>query len=221
MARSFQFAHGFHLGSTWDAAGVGDWEYDHRADRLRLSAATNGRPGTPPAVAELSLSAWLACIHDTDRAAVEATLTDAARSDGLSCVAFRFIWPDGHWSWIEVRGAVTERDANGNPLRSAGLRLDITRQRNAETLLALQHEFTRVLAGAPDSRQLGKAMLDMALGLPELDGGGLYWRLEDGAYGLGEHRGLSPDFVAAVCHLPAGSSQAQVIEAGAMVCSSV
>jgi hypothetical protein len=53
MARSFEFAHGLLLGSTWDAGGVGDWEYDHRADRLRLSAATHGRPGTPPEVAEL------------------------------------------------------------------------------------------------------------------------------------------------------------------------
>jgi PAS domain S-box-containing protein len=221
MARSFEFAHGLLLGSTWDAAGVGDWEYDHRADRLRLSAATHGRPGTPPEVAELPLAAWLACVHDADRPAVEACLSDAARSEGLSSVAFRFIWPDGHWSWIEVRGAVTERDANGKPLRSAGLRLDITRQRNAEVLLALQHDFTRVLAGAPDSQQLGKAMLDMALGLPELDGGGLYWRLEDGAYELGVHRGLSPDFVAAVRHLRAGSSRTQVIEAGEMVCSGV
>jgi hypothetical protein len=72
MARSFEFAHGLLLGSTWDAAGVGDWEYDHRADRLRLSAATHGRPGTPPEVAELPLAAWLACIHDADRPAVEA-----------------------------------------------------------------------------------------------------------------------------------------------------
>ncbi|HRD95940.1 MAG TPA: PAS domain S-box protein [Rubrivivax sp.] len=221
MARSFEFAHGLHLGSTWDAAGVGDWEYDHRADCLRLSAATHGRPGKPAEVAELPLSAWLDCIHGADRPAVEACLSDAAHSEGLSSVAFRYIWPDGHWSWIEVRGAVTERDAHGKALRSAGLRLDITRQRNAEVLLALQHDFTRVLAGAPDSRELGKAMLDMALGLPELDGGGLYWRLEDGSYTLGEHRGLSADFVTEVHHLAAGTSRTRLIEAGAMVCSSV
>ncbi len=210
-----------HPASAWDAAGIGDWEYDHLRDRLRLTAATFNRLGATPAVDHLPLAAWLACIHDADRPAVEAALADAAHRDDLVTVAYRFMWPDGHWSWIELRGAVAERAADGSPIRSAGLRMDVTRLRTAETLLALQNELTRVLAGSPDRRSLGKAMLDMTLGLPEFDGGGLYWRDDAGGYELGEHRGLGPDFAAALSNLPAQTRRARLVDAGAMVCSAV
>ena len=210
-----------HLERAWEAAGIGDWEYDHRQDRLRLSIATRRHLGESAVVDAMPLAAWLACIHAEDRPAVEAAMSVAALGDEPTTVTYRFIWPDGHWSWIELHGAVTERAEDGSPLRSAGLRLDVTRLRTAETLLALQHDFTRVLAGAPARHVLGKAMLDMTLGLPEFDGGGLYWRHEDGSYHLAEHRGLGLEFVVAVQSVPADSAKARLIEAGTMMCSAV
>ena len=43
-----------------------------------------------------------------------------------------------------------------------------------------------MLAAEPDRKTLLEAILDCALRLPELDGGGLYWREPEGGYRLAE-----------------------------------
>lgn len=44
---------------------------------------------------------------------------------------------DGHWVWIQSRGTVLERDAQGRPLRLAGVHMDTTRRRHDETQLRI------------------------------------------------------------------------------------
>ncbi len=208
------------LSPSLDEADVGEWEYDHPRDRLRLSSAASARLGGEAGMA-LPLAQWLERIHASDRPAVAALLTDGVRGDDPVSLTYRLLWPDGHWSWIALSGAVLARDAAGRPLHSGGIRVDVTGWRTAQTLLGLQFEFTRVLGGAPDRQTLCRAILDMAVGLPEFDGGGLYWRQPDGAFRLVADRGLSAPFLDAVHEIPAGSPRALAIERGAMVCSAI
>lgn len=44
---------------------------------------------------------------------------------------------DGHWVWIQSRGTVLERDAQGRPLRLAGVHMDTTRRRHEEAQLRI------------------------------------------------------------------------------------
>jgi hypothetical protein len=72
--------------------------------------------------------------------------------------------------------------------RHAKIDSDITERKHAERLLQTQHEFSGMLATGPDRKTLLAAILDCALRLPELDGGGLYWREPDGGYRLAVQR---------------------------------
>ena len=85
--------------------------------------------------------------------------------------------------------------------------------------LDVVHEFSAIAAATMDRESLLEAILDSALRLPELDGGGLYWREPDGSYRLVVKRGLSERFFAKVDRLPADSPQADVIRQGQLRCS--
>ncbi|EXJ14567.1 PAS domain S-box protein [Imhoffiella purpurea] len=82
--------------------------------------------------------------------------------------------------------------------------------------LDVVHEFSATLGSELDREHLLAAILDSALRLPELDGGGLYWREPDGGYRLTVKRGLSEAFFAQVEHLSEDSSQAEVVRGGQM-----
>ncbi|MBK1719798.1 PAS domain S-box protein [Thiocystis violacea] len=80
------------------------------------------------------------------------------------------------------------------------------------------HAFSTLVATGLDRERLLEAILDSAMRLPEVDGGGLYWREPDGSYRLVLKRGLSETFFAQVAHLAADSPQAEVIRRGRLEC---
>ena len=102
-----------------------------------------------------------------------------------------------------------------------------TAQRNAawdeaartQAQLDAVHAFSGVVTTDLDRSSLFEAILEAALRLPELDGGGLYWRNPDGSYQLAARRGLSESFFTRVEHLAADSPQAAVIREGRLRCS--
>ena len=87
--------------------------------------------------------------------------------------------------------------------------------------LDMVHDFSGVLAAGPDRQTLYQSILEHALRLPELDGGGLYWREPDGGFRLVARRGLSERFFARVERLSPGSTQAAVIREGRLRCCCV
>ncbi len=89
----------------------------------------------------------------------------------------------------------------------------------SQARLEVLHDFSALLAAGPDRERLLEAILDSALRLPEMDGGGLYWREPDGSYRLVVQRGLSKTFFSAVEHLAADSPQAEIIRRGQLQCS--
>ncbi|MEF8714343.1 MAG: PAS domain S-box protein [Accumulibacter sp.] len=204
-----------------EAAGIGVWEYNHVADcciwNTHLRALLGYRIDQVPT----SLGAWLDLIHPDDKpevlARVEATLL--ATGTRLYEAEYRLRTADGGWIWFNARGRVVRRDEAGRPLLTAGTMIDISERKHTELLLQIQHEFSGMLAAAPNRERLLPAILDSALRLPELDGGGLYWREPDGGYRLTVERGLSETFFAQVRHLAADSPQAEVIRQGHLRCS--
>jgi PAS domain S-box-containing protein len=208
------------LAPLLDATGVGIWEYEHTGDRLTHGGAFVAAAGLDPALADCSLDAWIAAIHPDDRERVGgefAAVIDATNPIFES--EYRLRRTDQDWLWVHVRGCVLERDGAGWPLRSAGTVNDISMRKQAELLLQIQHQFAGTVLDEPDRESLFAAILDAALRLPGLDGGGLYWRLPDGAYELVAHRGFSDCFVAQVGRLAAESRQAQLVRGGKLQCS--
>ncbi|MFM8445710.1 MAG: PAS domain S-box protein [Methylococcus sp.] len=203
------------LHSILEAVDLDLWEYEADADRLHWSASFAKRLGYPAAPDHLM--AWLEWVHPADREVVLARAMGALAQGGdLFESEYRLRNAEGHYRCFHARGRVVSRDAQGQALRAVGTLIDVTARKEHECLLNLQQAFTQVLASSPDRDTLLGAMLDTVLGLPGLEGGGLYWRRPDGAYDLVAHRGLSPEFIAAVEFLAHDSPQVDLIRQGRM-----
>lgn len=86
------------------------------------------------------VDSWGALVHPEDWPVIEASLKPhlAGESEHYSC-EHRMRHKDGHWVWIQDRGQVVERDAEGQAVRAVGTHLDITARKEAEDKL-LQSE---------------------------------------------------------------------------------
>ncbi|MBI5329375.1 MAG: response regulator [Betaproteobacteria bacterium] len=165
------------LAQVLDAIGIGLWEYDHAADRIRFSPALRETLGGDfPAPAGSGLAEWLARIHPEDLPRVEAAVAASIGEGAPFLVDYRFSRAEDDWLWVRARGSVVQRDAQRRPLRSLGTKVDISQQKREERMHELQQAFASVLAKAPDRATLLAAILDTALGLPEFSGGSLYRR---------------------------------------------
>lgn len=208
------------LAFALEASGLGIWEYDHPADRVRWSAglfAMLGRAGEPEPA---GMEGWLSLIHPEDRAFMAAPMAaSAAPGNSLFEAEYRMCRGDGGWLWVQARGRLVEPDGEGTRLRSVGTLADISDRKQAQLLLEAQHGFCEFLAGEPDQEALPHAFLDGALSLPELDCGAVYWREPDGGYALAAQRGLSAEFAAEWRHVQADSPLAEAFRRGHLHCS--
>lgn len=200
--------------------GVGYWEYDHAEDRVSFSQALEALVGLDGLDSSgCALSAWISRIHPDDRSLFQAAMDRSWHDDIPVNVEYRFGKGDGIWYRAITRGHVVERDVQGKPRLSRGVRMDLTLRREEGQLLRLQQEFTRLLAENPDRGVLLEAILDTVLNLSELDGGAFYWRQPQGGYKLLASRGFSPAFTAVFTEMGLGSRWAGMIDTEARICS--
>jgi signal transduction histidine kinase len=76
---------------------------------------------------------WDRLIHPDDAASVQAAYQAHARGDIETYRAvYRALAADSQWRWIEERGRIVERDAQGRPRRMFGTQTDATVQRALE-----------------------------------------------------------------------------------------
>jgi len=82
--------------------------------------------------------AWKVRIHPDDREGALKSHADYLAGRSLRYdVEFRMRAKSGEWRWIRSRGQITQRDAEGRPLRISGAHTDITEQKSAAESLAL------------------------------------------------------------------------------------
>lgn len=105
-----------------------------------------------------SKEAWLELLHPDD---VESTLHAMQRQEegdpAYQVFAYRERHKDGHWVWIECRGACIDRAPDGRPLRVVGTDTDVTERIEA------QHRAAQV------SRRLEMALAISGVGVFEAD----------------------------------------------------
>jgi len=124
------------LALVLEATGVGTWEYDHRQRTVIRTVTLNRLMHLPDDHLQEPVEAVLARVEPADRGRVAAAF--AAVIEGRSelfSIDYRERCADGSMLWLSTRGRVVERDAEGAPLRSAGVTVDVTsRQREHELL---------------------------------------------------------------------------------------
>lgn len=122
------------LEAALDASGVvGTWYWDHRADRIRLdrSAAAFLAGDASLGGRSLTSAAATAGVHPDD---IDLLLMEAMRATsfgGRFTAECRVLHRDRGLRWIETRGR-TDMDEHGRSLRTRGILIDITDDRQGE-----------------------------------------------------------------------------------------
>ncbi|WP_031439400.1 PAS domain-containing sensor histidine kinase [Sphingomonas sp. FUKUSWIS1] len=118
-----------------DAADVGTWDHDPRDGTIRWDARCKALFGMP-ADTIVDNALFLAHVHDSDRANVEAALNGAVdpAGDGGYDIEYRTIgMTDGVTRWVAARGG--SFFADGQAIRFIGTIIDITARKDAEDSL--------------------------------------------------------------------------------------
>jgi PAS domain S-box-containing protein len=122
------------------AAGLGEWDADLVTGQVALSRRVNHLFGF--ADQPLTIEDIRARYHPDDQQRVAAETAAALADPSKSVVrnSFRVVRADGSVAWVEARGRIF-RDPSGRAIRTMGVMLDITDQK--ETELALEQTWRR------------------------------------------------------------------------------
>lgn len=158
--------------SRWNYAlvgsGLGVWDHNLSLGTRYYSDTWKAMRGmAPDEEADGDYDTWIALIHPDDRAfVVKAIDRQNAGDPDYQVFEYRERHKDGHWIWIECRGACVEWDLDGIPLRLVGTDTDITARKEAEERLA---HMSRRLDLALDISGIGVFESDLDAGTVEWD----------------------------------------------------
>ncbi|HVZ74893.1 MAG TPA: ATP-binding protein [Polyangia bacterium] len=121
-------------------ANVGLWDWDVERGKVYFSARWKAMIGYGPDELPDDFSSWRDNVHPDDLATTEATLESYLKGTSPTYEpVFRFRHRDGHYLWVEARGAAV-RDTQGRAVRMSGTHTDVTAAKAAEAELRLAKE---------------------------------------------------------------------------------
>ncbi|MYM24906.1 EAL domain-containing protein [Duganella sp. FT135W] len=120
-----------------NGANLGLWEW-HMVEDVRT---VDGRAAAMLGYTRDELNSgaidWRTSVKDEDIPAIEAALAAHLADNSRSFEAeYRMRHRAGHWIWVQSRGRVVERSADGTPMRMLGTRMDISARKLAEAEIA-------------------------------------------------------------------------------------
>jgi two-component system, cell cycle sensor histidine kinase and response regulator CckA len=128
-----------------NAAQLGVWDRDLRANEIVISGKYDKLYGLPTGHRPLTYEEWLNLIHSEDRERVRELMSDTIKRTHVWDAEFRVVWPDGSIHWLLGKGTVF-LDNSGRPVRITGVNLDITERKQAAAALVESEERFRNMA---------------------------------------------------------------------------
>ncbi len=164
---------------------IGTWVWDVPADRVMADARLARAFALDPGQAALGLpfGAFVAKIHEDDRAWVADLIAQTARTGGDFHAEYRLPSPDGAPRWVQASGRC-EMDGHGRAVRFPGVMVDVHHRVMLERATQLKAERQNVLLtlgdqlrDAPDAaaiaalsaRLTGQALAASNVGYSEID----------------------------------------------------
>jgi diguanylate cyclase (GGDEF)-like protein/PAS domain S-box-containing protein len=120
-----------------NGANLGLWEWDMANERRTVDGRAAAMLGYTEDELNLTAVDWQGMVKADDIPAMEAALAAHLADGSRSFEAeYRMRHRTGHWIWVQSRGRVVERGADGQPLRMLGTRMDISARKLAEAEIA-------------------------------------------------------------------------------------
>lgn len=121
-----------------EGAELGTWDWHIPSGEVRFNERWCRMLGYEPSEVEPHVRSWERILHPEDGQVAWSALQDhfEGKSELYRCV-HRLRAKDGSVVWVHDAGKVYERDSHGNPVRMAGVHLDVTDRRMAEERLEL------------------------------------------------------------------------------------
>jgi PAS domain S-box-containing protein len=116
---------------AFEAAQMGWWDYDIRANQVTWSPSLVRMMGCSPDSFGATLDGALTVVHPDDRERFLALIRQGTTEGRGGSCELRFTRPDGSTRWSLAAGQVI-RDQNNQPTHFAGVDLDITDRKQAE-----------------------------------------------------------------------------------------
>jgi PAS domain S-box-containing protein len=138
------------LQMAMDAGRMGAWEWDLVSDKVIWSPGLEALHGLKSGTFGGSFEDFKRDIHRDDLAKVEARVAQALHDRQDYHLVYRIRRPDGAVRWLEAFGRVTS-SADGEPMRLAGVCMDVTARKEAEAqrnllVAELSHRVKNTLA---------------------------------------------------------------------------
>jgi diguanylate cyclase (GGDEF)-like protein/PAS domain S-box-containing protein len=126
-----------HLTNVLDGTAAGTWDWHIDSGQLVVNERWAGMLGRTRAELEpIRGTTWEGLCHAGDLIEASAAMKrHLSGQDERYTAEFRMRHADGHWVWIQSTGRVFLRDADGRPLRLAGIHLDISSRKVDEQRL--------------------------------------------------------------------------------------
>lgn len=125
------------LSHVIDGSQAGTWECDFLTWENRVNERWAQMLGwTCAELAPITIMTWQSLLHPHDLQPTMAKLMQVARQEAdLFDVVFRLRHRAGHWVWVQSRGTVSLRHADGTPVRMSGVHVDVSALKAAEQRL--------------------------------------------------------------------------------------
>lgn len=124
-----------------ESGNIATYTADFRTGEVYVDERYLTQLGYGPGEIAVTYDWWQARVHPQDLAGFSVQ-TEQVMYGGLDdfTAEYRFRHRDGHWVWLQDHARVYDRDPDGVALAASGLRIDITRRKEAELNLAYHAE---------------------------------------------------------------------------------
>jgi diguanylate cyclase (GGDEF)-like protein/PAS domain S-box-containing protein len=120
-----------------ESGGIGTYRADFETGEVNVDDRYLAQLGYARGELEPSQEWWIANVHPEDLASF-ADQSEQVMRGGLNdfTAEYRFRHRDGHWVWLQDHARVYDRNPDGVARAASGLRIDVTRRKEAELKLA-------------------------------------------------------------------------------------